>query len=937
MTASSTPERNSRSNASCTYILHDFYYKNNSTTADFEFSGEISWINKLFYKFKRYLVKSTKLTLNLPKTLVLLLVPSILSKSATAQNVNGVSFRDSNNHLNPPLIIEETGQIGRFQEIWTRIEFSIPEVFNSAIASLSAIVSAIFLVLNPKFWIKKLPKISKRRIRKWRRNRKATRFSARIRKLPVQFTGELPVTKRKRRPKTIIEEPKETRIQRIMAEFEKKVAKFQPSLFMQQVSKVVEKFGYFQEEEIELRRSARLRGLEPEYLGLAEKSTGRKSTSRKRPIYTESELLSMNLEELMKPVSRSLVASIFAYFGFFSEAEIQRRRSLRLQGLDPEYEGLTWGPRKRPKKSRMWSIFGDYHEDDEVFFEYHDEEEGFFQRILDKFLHIVGYLHFEDIHDESLEESDDEEEDFVHGYVEIPSESFVQSQNQHEASFENSYNFEATEGILPENIKNQNSCLGIILVLAIPLLLLLSLVIYDSNFNGAQELFYLTTSGLFSTFNSVFVGFLTFTNWLVVKFFAALSLVSSTLIISQDVSKPAEVDNKVNYDNLALNLMQNDKFIEILKENLKENNGQMEDKLTQLIQDNFNVLVKDLEEDGKNLKVPDFKDANIQDNKKEIEEALENFKVKLTEAKENDSLSVLELKERLKNAEAELEKLMILVQKCCNKNADIIPKDILENFFQAQKSQFVTRQEFDLEMSKILTLIQDKILQIQQSNLDRKILNHSTNFTMHQYDSSDLSQTDIQNLVDSALLKYGADKTGAFDFALETAGGSVVSTRCTQMYTARLPQYSWFGIPLWLPLPVWGPATNPRTAIQPGVMPGECWAFQGSEGFLVIKLAMPMKPTRFSLEHIPKSLSPNGKIDSAPKDFLVLGLQGERDENAIVLGTFTYDDDGEPLQFFEVSDNVNLEAFSHVELRILNNHGNQDYTCLYRFRVHGSL
>ena len=121
------------------------------------------------------------------------------------------------------------------------------------------------------------------------------------------------------------------------------------------------------------------------------------------------------------------------------------------------------------------------------------------------------------------------------------------------------------------------------------------------------------------------------------------------------------------------------------------------------------------------------------------------------------------------------------------------------------------------------------------------------------------------------------------------------------MYTARLPQYTWLGLPLWLPLPgFWGTSTNPRTAIQPGIMPGECWAFQGSEGYLVIKLAMPMKPTRFSIEHIPKSLSPTGKIDSAPKDFLVLGLQQERDTNPTELGQYSYDQNGEPLQFFEI-------------------------------------
>lgn len=57
--------------------------------------------------------------------------------------------------------------------------------------------------------------------------------------------------------------------------------------------------------------------------------------------------------------------------------------------------------------------------------------------------------------------------------------------------------------------------------------------------------------------------------------------------------------------------------------------------------------------------------------------------------------------------------------------------------------------------------------------------------------------------------------------------------------------------------------------LQPGVHPGECWAFSGSQGFLVIKLSGLVQIAAFSLEHIPRSLSPYGRIDSAPKDFTV--------------------------------------------------------------------
>lgn len=56
---------------------------------------------------------------------------------------------------------------------------------------------------------------------------------------------------------------------------------------------------------------------------------------------------------------------------------------------------------------------------------------------------------------------------------------------------------------------------------------------------------------------------------------------------------------------------------------------------------------------------------------------------------------------------------------------------------------------------------------------------------------------------------------------------------------------------------------------QPNVHPGNCWAFQGSTGFLVIRLSMSILPTAFSLEHIPKALAPSGTLRSAPRDFRV--------------------------------------------------------------------
>ena len=57
--------------------------------------------------------------------------------------------------------------------------------------------------------------------------------------------------------------------------------------------------------------------------------------------------------------------------------------------------------------------------------------------------------------------------------------------------------------------------------------------------------------------------------------------------------------------------------------------------------------------------------------------------------------------------------------------------------------------------------------------------------------------------------------------------------------------------------------------------------------------------------------------------------------DSFVFGILRNNDEMDPLQVFQVQ-NVPDEAFKFIELDILSNHGNLNYTCLYRFRVHGT-
>ncbi|XP_036137861.1 SUN domain-containing protein 1 isoform X5 [Molossus molossus] len=191
-----------------------------------------------------------------------------------------------------------------------------------------------------------------------------------------------------------------------------------------------------------------------------------------------------------------------------------------------------------------------------------------------------------------------------------------------------------------------------------------------------------------------------------------------------------------------------------------------------------------------------------------------------------------------------------------------------------------------------------------------------------------ITEAQARVIVNNALKLYSQDKTGMVDFALESGGGSILSTRCSETYETKTALISLFGIPLWYF------SQSPRVVIQPDMYPGNCWAFRGSQGFLVVRLSMEIRPTSFTLEHIPKTLSPTGNITSAPKEFSVYGLENEYQEEGQLLGQFVFDQDGESLQMFPVPERPE-RPFQIVELRILSNWGHPEYTCLYRFRVHG--
>uniref|UniRef100_A0A8C5TFB8 Sad1 and UNC84 domain containing 2 n=1 Tax=Malurus cyaneus samueli TaxID=2593467 RepID=A0A8C5TFB8_9PASS len=263
----------------------------------------------------------------------------------------------------------------------------------------------------------------------------------------------------------------------------------------------------------------------------------------------------------------------------------------------------------------------------------------------------------------------------------------------------------------------------------------------------------------------------------------------------------------------------------------------------------------------------------------------------------------------------------------------------LEAQFPVWISRFLSQSQQDGAAAFIL---QREDLQAELQALERKILakvledrrlsardaQAGIGVALRQGGTAGVTEEQVHLIVGQALKRYSEDRVGMVDYALESAGASVINTRCSETYETRTALLSLFGIPLWYH------SQSPRVILQPDVNPGNCWAFRGSQGFAVIRLSGIIHPTAVTLEHIPKALSPQGTIPSAPKDFAVYGLKEEGEEEGLLLGQFTYSHNGDPIQTFYLEGD-SMGTYQLVELRVLSNWGHPEYTCIYRFRVHG--
>ncbi|KAJ3825514.1 hypothetical protein F5880DRAFT_1478075 [Lentinula raphanica] len=251
----------------------------------------------------------------------------------------------------------------------------------------------------------------------------------------------------------------------------------------------------------------------------------------------------------------------------------------------------------------------------------------------------------------------------------------------------------------------------------------------------------------------------------------------------------------------------------------------------------------------------------------------------------------------------------------------------------------------------------------------------------------------LSSLISSALSSYSKDMIARADYALHSGGARVIPSLTSDTFTLRPQHTSWTSQFLGAMNPFSTSDSNglavgrpPVWALHPDITNGLCWPFNGAKGQLGIALAAPVVVDSITVDHKKR----RSKRRSAPREMEVWGLvegrenvrrvkewkeglRAERDkreddldpsphqlDDSDVLGlaeldvsypptlpqspgyiriaSFTYDiHSPEHIQTFPVLPYVKELGvdFGVVVVLVGSNWGMEDYTCLYRVRVHG--
>jgi len=259
----------------------------------------------------------------------------------------------------------------------------------------------------------------------------------------------------------------------------------------------------------------------------------------------------------------------------------------------------------------------------------------------------------------------------------------------------------------------------------------------------------------------------------------------------------------------------------------------------------------------------------------------------------------------------------------------------------------------------------------------KNLASGKTAVTIKSTDGHDVSGL-INQLVESAVTKASRDGLARPDYAMYSSGASVVPSLTSLTYEIKprgitnqvLNLFTGQGTAVGRP---------PVTALHHENHNGHCWPFPGSEGQLGVMLAYPLRISDVTIDHVSRDVATD--MRSAPRQMELWGLvegmeniakfktwneqRAARSEEARLaaelsgeayvddevypetlprtapymrIANFTYNAHSpKEIQTFPVPQDIqDLDMdFGIVVLLVKSNWGREEFTCLYRLRVHG--
>ncbi|KTW27154.1 uncharacterized protein T551_03148 [Pneumocystis jirovecii RU7] len=340
----------------------------------------------------------------------------------------------------------------------------------------------------------------------------------------------------------------------------------------------------------------------------------------------------------------------------------------------------------------------------------------------------------------------------------------------------------------------------------------------------------------------------------------------------------------------------------------------------------------------------------------EIDKALKTSFLK--NSKNTDTLSLISWSNFLKNNEENI-KTFIKSQtdedlRKSQENGSIISKAYFINTLKENLKKI--QDDLEKDLITIKTQINDQFKKLDYTYKNKIQPSHSD----HLKNTKNIHNKVVETLIETALHKYSSDVLARPDFALYSSGARINPFLTSSTYLQRPTKF----IPNLLSKIFWDIGCTwgypPAMAIHHENNVGMCWAFPGSIGQISIRLSETIFLTDVTIEHVDSKIAHD--VSTAPRD-IELWVQVDdlhmrekmiqqslssikQSENIIppskfyvLAATMTYNVFSTyPIQTFPIPVGIrqlNI-PIENVIFRIINNWGNNKFTCLYRVRVHGT-